>query len=262
MIAQEREFLKARANLDRLIEIVQQAGKEHTRVDEVERSIFTELLSTGFHLISAFVAAAGDGDMGETLKIPVAGDGPPPDGGRAPATRTLRRLEKPHTRSFVSIFGKLELTRYVYGTREGQKIEAIPLDAQLGLPAGGDAGPGAIRASGRSHESTDGRIRPGLSDQSTAAASGRRRGIGGIYGGWEGGAHAASSRPETSSRTATDEGTKGQQEEDVLCGGGLYDRPIHSDRDRRNRRVEAENEGQGPARATAQARRGGNDRSH
>ena len=58
MIAQEREFLKARAKLDRLIEIVQQAGKEHTRVDEVERSIFTELLSTGLHLISAFVAAA------------------------------------------------------------------------------------------------------------------------------------------------------------------------------------------------------------
>lgn len=136
MIAQEREFLKARANLDRLIEIVQQAGKEHTRVDEVERSIFTELLSTGFHLCSAFVAAAGDGDMGETLEIPIAGDGPPPDEGRAPATRTLRRLEKPHTRSFVSIFGKLEITRYVYGTREGQKIEAIPLDAQLGLPAG------------------------------------------------------------------------------------------------------------------------------
>src|SRR5450631_3594667 len=136
MITQEREFLKARAKLDRLIEIVQQAGREHTRVDEVERSIFTELLSTGFHLVSAFVAAAGDGDMGETLETPIAGDGPPPDDGRAPATRTLRRLEKPHTRSFVSIFGKLEITRYVYGTREGQKIEAVPLDAQLGLPAG------------------------------------------------------------------------------------------------------------------------------
>ena len=136
MITQEREFLKARAKLDRLIEIVQQAGREHTQVDEVERSIFTELLSTGFHLISAFVAAAGDGDMGETLEVPIAGDGTPPDEGPAPATRTLRRLEKPHTRSFVSIFGKLEITRYVYGTREGQKIEAVPLDAQLGLPAG------------------------------------------------------------------------------------------------------------------------------
>ena len=69
MIAQEREFLKARANLDRLIEIVQQAGKEHTRVDEVERSIFTELLSTGFHLISAFVAAAGDGDHARKIGV-------------------------------------------------------------------------------------------------------------------------------------------------------------------------------------------------
>lgn len=136
MIAQEREFLKARANLDRLIEIVQQAGQEHTRVDEVERSIFTELLSTGLHLIRAFVAAAGDGDLGETLEIPIAGESPPPEERRAPATRTLRRLEEPHTRSFVSVFGKVEITRYVYGTREGQKIEAIPLDAQLGLPGG------------------------------------------------------------------------------------------------------------------------------
>lgn len=135
MIAQEREFLKARANLDRLIEIIQRAGKENKRFDEVERLIFTELLATGFHLISAFVAAAGDGDMGQTLEIPAV-DETPAGAGRAPATRAARRLEKPHARSLVSIFGKLEITRYVYGTREGQKIEAVPLDARLGLPAG------------------------------------------------------------------------------------------------------------------------------
>jgi hypothetical protein len=36
----------------------------------------------------------------------------------------------------VSIYGPLEIERWVYGTREGQKIEHVPLDARLGLPAG------------------------------------------------------------------------------------------------------------------------------
>ncbi|MFN4261990.1 MAG: ISKra4 family transposase, partial [Gemmataceae bacterium] len=42
----------------------------------------------------------------------------------------------PHRRRYVSIYGPLEISRCVYGTREGQKIEHVPLDARLGLPAG------------------------------------------------------------------------------------------------------------------------------
>ena len=36
----------------------------------------------------------------------------------------------------MSIFGELTFDRTVYGTRAKQKIQAVPLDAQLGLPAG------------------------------------------------------------------------------------------------------------------------------
>ncbi|MEO5937045.1 MAG: ISKra4 family transposase [Terriglobales bacterium] len=135
MIAYEREFLKAHKGLGELIEKVRQAGTDGRRLDEVERVVFTDLMAMGFHLINAFVTAAGNGDVGETVDVPAVCEVPTAE--QPMATRTLRRLPEPHSRSYVSIFGKLEITRYVYGTREGQKIEAVPLDARLGVPEGG-----------------------------------------------------------------------------------------------------------------------------
>src|SRR6202011_5498751 len=60
----------------------------------------------------------------------------PPDEESVPEVRTLRRLPNRHSRRYVSIFGELTVTRCVYGTREGQTIKAVPLDARLALPAG------------------------------------------------------------------------------------------------------------------------------
>lgn len=138
MIACEREFLKAQERFEQLVEQVRHAGRVGRRMDEVERSVFGELLAVGFHLINAFVKDAGDGDVGATLEVPAASEdrsGVPPEEPLT-ATRVLRRLPESHTRRYVSIFGELEITRRVYGTREGQRIEAVPLDARLGLPAG------------------------------------------------------------------------------------------------------------------------------
>jgi hypothetical protein len=39
-----------------------------------------------------------------------------------------------HRREIRNLFGLFELMRTVYGTREGQRIEAVPLDARLQLP--------------------------------------------------------------------------------------------------------------------------------
>jgi hypothetical protein len=50
--------------------------------------------------------------------------------------RVLQRLEALHGRRYVSVFGELEVERHVYGTREGQKLEVVPLDARVGLPEG------------------------------------------------------------------------------------------------------------------------------
>jgi hypothetical protein len=138
MIAYEVAFLKARKKFDQVVESVWQAMQAKWRADEVERTVMSELLEVGRELMTAFVESAGDGDVGETIKVPaVSGNGASTsETEAAPQMKTLRRLEELHTRRYVSIFGPLTITRYVYGTREGQRIEAVPLDARLGLPAG------------------------------------------------------------------------------------------------------------------------------
>jgi hypothetical protein len=51
-----------------------------------------------------------------------------------PDGRELKRLKESHTRSYQSIFGEFQVSRTAYGTREGQVIEFVPLDARLQLP--------------------------------------------------------------------------------------------------------------------------------
>src|SRR5271169_6717546 len=125
MIACEREFLKVHGICDQLVESVRRAGQEGRRIDEVECMVFAELMAMGRHLMSAHVASAGDGDEGQTIDVPAVAEearamsNESACGGIA-ATRTLRRLAKPRRRRYVSIFGELAITRFVYGTWEGQ----------------------------------------------------------------------------------------------------------------------------------------------
>lgn len=137
MIACEQGFLKAFDVLEQLINQVRNAGEKQQRLDEVERLVFGELLTMGLHILRGFVANAGNGDVGETFEMTAATTDTSAD---ADATtlpaRVLRRLKELHSRRYMSIFGELQITRFVYGTREGQKIEVSPLDVKLGLPAG------------------------------------------------------------------------------------------------------------------------------
>jgi hypothetical protein len=118
MMAKETELLKARAEFQAMVELVQQATKDGRRMDEVERDLWRHLLAIGLAMLEAFVADAGDGDVGETIEE---------DGER------LRRLDETHARRYVSIFGALRISRRVYAVREKQRTSA-PLDARLGLP--------------------------------------------------------------------------------------------------------------------------------
>lgn len=138
MITSERDFLKCNDCLEKLIEGVRQSGKDGRRIDEVERDVFAGLLQLGWELLSVFVGQAGDGDVGETVSVctDVKNAGSTVEGEPVSSAQTWRRLEQPHTRSYHSIFGTLTISRRVYGTREGQKIEVVPLDARLGLPQG------------------------------------------------------------------------------------------------------------------------------
>lgn len=119
--AKEIDFLKAYEQLEKMCEFMQQASEQGQRIDQVERGLFPQAMEMCLHMLSAFVDAHGDGDEGAEIEA---------------EDRTLRRLKEPHDKRYLSIFGELIIPRVVYGTREGQAIEWVPLDAVLGLPAG------------------------------------------------------------------------------------------------------------------------------
>jgi hypothetical protein len=102
------------AFLDRCLE-------EGTRLDEVERRIQKELQELGLQLIKGYVDAVGDGDMGPSVQRNDC---------------ELKRSRKLHVKKYHSIFGRLEIHRYVYSAREKQAAEYIPTDERLQLPAG------------------------------------------------------------------------------------------------------------------------------
>jgi hypothetical protein len=122
IITPEQAALKAQHQFDVLREFVLQAARDGQRIDTVEREVFRQLLGPGHSLLSAFVAAHGDGDLGPQAETPEG--------------RTVRRPPEHHSRRYVSIFGELIIDRVAYGTREGQVIERVPLDERLGLPEG------------------------------------------------------------------------------------------------------------------------------
>jgi hypothetical protein len=122
IITPEQAALKTQHQFDALRDFVQQAARDGQRIDTVEREVFRQLLGLGHTLLSAFVAAHGDGDLGPEAEVSEG--------------RSVRRLPERHDRRYVSIFGELTIDRVVYGTREGQKIERVPLDEQLALPEG------------------------------------------------------------------------------------------------------------------------------
>jgi hypothetical protein len=88
----------------------------------VEKAIWEQMLLLGHKLLGQFFALAGTGDMGETVTLP--------------SGEECQRLEGLHERRYVSIFGEFRLQRVVYGSREKQKIEFVPLDNRWQLPEG------------------------------------------------------------------------------------------------------------------------------
>ena len=102
-----------------LVDYVHQAARDGTPVHVVERGIWNQILALGHKALGLFFQEQGTGDMGEQIQLP--------DGS------TVARLDAPHTRDYRSVFGDFALTRTCYGTREGQKIEFVPLDNRLEL---------------------------------------------------------------------------------------------------------------------------------
>lgn len=108
------------AKAQRLFDDIQAAARQGQAAHHVEKSIFEGVLGLGRELLELFFAMQGPGDLGETFELP--------DG------RTVRRLPGHRRRTYESVFGSFELERAVYGSRDGQKIQFVPLDQRLALP--------------------------------------------------------------------------------------------------------------------------------
>lgn len=122
MIPQEMMVAKAEveSTVAQLWQFIEGAARQATAAHVVEEELFRRLLALGRQLYAQFLALQGTGDVGEHFALPEG--------------RSLRRLEETHQRSLLTIFGEFALDRAVYGTRAGQAIEAVPLDARLQLP--------------------------------------------------------------------------------------------------------------------------------
>jgi hypothetical protein len=106
-----------------LVERLQHAADQHQPIHQVEETIFRDLLVIGHWLLQAFLDMAGTGDVGPTLTV-ASDSATDPD-------QELPRLDQPHKRPYLSIFGEMAVERTCYGQ---DRVEAVPLDAQLHLP--------------------------------------------------------------------------------------------------------------------------------
>ena len=108
--------------LDDLVALLDSALRHNDPLHSMERAIWAQLLRLGRQLVALVLEQCGSGDLGESLTLP--------DG------RVVYRLEALHRRRYVSLFGPFELWRTAYGSREGQKIDFVPVDNHLQLPEG------------------------------------------------------------------------------------------------------------------------------
>jgi hypothetical protein len=99
MITPEQASLKAGHQFEALRDFVEQAAQDGQRIDTVEREVFRQRVGLGHSLLSAFVAAQGDGDLGPEVEVSEG--------------QAARRLPERHDRRDVSVFGELILTRVV-----------------------------------------------------------------------------------------------------------------------------------------------------
>ena len=106
--------------LEQLENYVKQSAIDGIAIHTVELGIWRHVLEIGRSALGLYLSLQGDGDVGEILELEPG--------------QTVRRLPSVHRREYQSVFGSFSLERYVYGSREGQKIECAPLDSRLQLP--------------------------------------------------------------------------------------------------------------------------------
>ncbi len=113
-----QDFLPA---LNDLLAFVLAAAQQGSAAHEAELGLWKRLLALGHAAMAQFFLLQGTGDLGPQVTLP--------DGS------VSHRLDDTHPRDYRSLFGDFQLQRTVYGSREGQKLDFVPLDNRLQLPA-------------------------------------------------------------------------------------------------------------------------------
>jgi hypothetical protein len=114
------EVAVIQGKLSEIIGMIENSLQQEMQIDLVERELFSFLLDLGRKALELFVKKSGDGDLGETIETTEHG--------------RLQRSQKKQVRRYQSIFGDLEIERFVYWQREKQKALVKPLDQKLSLP--------------------------------------------------------------------------------------------------------------------------------
>jgi hypothetical protein len=105
-----------------LQQLVSTALRDNHTLHQFETALWKQLLQAGHDAVADFLRQQGSGDLGSEVTLPNGG--------------TVRRLDQPHARDLTCLFGRFTLMRTCYGSREGQTIAFVPLDARLDLPRG------------------------------------------------------------------------------------------------------------------------------
>jgi hypothetical protein len=107
---------------DSLRRFVLDSSANPSSFHDFELHLWRLLLALGHAATSAFLSAQGSGDLGDCLTLPNG--------------KQARRLDGTHDRPLTCLFGTFTLARVCYASREGQKIDFVPLDDRLDLPKG------------------------------------------------------------------------------------------------------------------------------
>ena len=112
----DKTMVEARDQFEGLLAYVEQVAGQETPLHEVERSLFRSLLALGRTLLVHFLQEKGVGDYGPCVCL---------NEGEILLRGAIA------SRPYRSIFGQVEIQRYVYGAADAGQA---PLDAVLHLP--------------------------------------------------------------------------------------------------------------------------------
>ncbi|NER00675.1 MAG: ISKra4 family transposase [Cyanothece sp. SIO2G6] len=121
MELKEKKLGDIRNSLDKLLMNLEEKSDKGFKITEVERHLFSQLLSLGLQLLSYYIFLVNQ---------LVRASGPPQD-----ISGKKMRNSGSSTRSYLSVFGMLKIERHKYHSAYHKFIH-YSLDARLGLPPG------------------------------------------------------------------------------------------------------------------------------